>query len=85
MLSQFARKSSMAVVLSAWLSNMLNGHFLYFPSSLSLQCALRESGCRVSYEPTKMSRDHFWRSTSRDTKVEVSGIMWPYNFHVQIR
>ena len=41
-------------------------------SSLSLKCALRESCCRIGYEPTKMSRDHFWRSISRDTNVEVS-------------
>ena len=33
-----------------------------FSSSLSLKCALRESGCRIGYEPTNMSRDHFWRS-----------------------
>ena len=26
-----------------------------FSSSLSLECALRESGCRIGYEPTKMS------------------------------
>ena len=25
------------------------------PSSLSLKCALRESGCRIGYEPTKVS------------------------------
>ena len=43
-------------------------------SSLSLKCALRESGCRISYEPTKMIRDHFWWSMSRDTNVEVSAL-----------
>ena len=43
-------------------------------SSLSLECALRESGCRIGYEPTKMIRDHFWRSISRDTNVEVSAL-----------
>ena len=40
-------------------------------SSLSFKCALRESGCRIGCEPTKMSRDHFWRSISSDTNVEV--------------
>ena len=45
-----------------------------FLSSLSLQCVLRGSGCRIGYEPTKMSRDHFWRSISRDTNVEVSAL-----------
>ena len=45
-----------------------------FSSSLSLQCALRESGCRIGYEPTKMNRDHFWRLISRDTNVEVSAL-----------
>ena len=38
-------------------------------SSLSFKCALRESGCRIGYESTKASRDHFWRSISRDTNV----------------
>ena len=42
-----------------------------FSSSLSLKCALRQSGCRIGYEPTKMSRDHFRRSISRETNVEV--------------
>ena len=42
--------------------------------SLSLKCALREGGCRISYEPTKMSRDHFWQSISRDINVEVSAL-----------
>ena len=42
-----------------------------YSSSLSLKCALRESGCRIGYERTKMSLDHFWRSISRDTNVEV--------------
>ena len=46
----------------------------FFPSSLSLKCALRESGCRIGYEPTKMSRDHFWLSISRDTNLEVSAL-----------
>ena len=45
---------------------------MVFSSSLSLNCALKESGCRIGYEPIKMSRDHFWRSISRDTNVEVS-------------
>ena len=35
-----------------------------FSSSLSLKCALRESGCRIT----------FWRSVSRDTNVEVSAL-----------
>ena len=43
-------------------------------SSLSLKCALRESGCRIGHEPTKMSRDHFWQSVSRETNVEVSAL-----------
>ena len=41
-------------------------------SSPSFKCALKESGCRIGYEPTKVSRDHLWRSISRDTNVEVS-------------
>ena len=40
----------------------------------SLKCPLRESGCRIGYELTKVSRDHFWRSMSRDTNVEVSAL-----------
>ena len=48
--------------------------FLYFTRQifsprLSLKCALRESGCRIGYEPTKMNRDHFWRSIPRDTSL----------------
>ena len=43
-------------------------------SSLSPKSALRESGCRIDYEPTKMSPDHFWRSIYRDTNVEVSAL-----------
>ena len=27
--------------------------YRFFPSSLSFKCALRESGCRIGYEPTK--------------------------------
>ena len=46
----------------------------FFSSSLSLKCALRESGCRIGYEPTKMSGDRFWWSISRDTNVEVSAL-----------
>ena len=46
----------------------------FHSSSLYLKCALRKSGCRIGYEPTKMSRDHFWRSISRDTNVEVSAL-----------
>ena len=38
------------------------------------KCALRESGCRIGYEPTRMSRDYFWWSISRDTNVEVSAL-----------
>ena len=52
---------------------------IFFSSSLSLKCALRESGCRIGNESTKMSRDHFWRSISRDTSVDVSAfspIFW---------
>ena len=52
-----------------------------FSSSLSFKCALRESGCRIGYEPTKMSRDHFWRSISRDTNVEVSALGVRSLFH----
>ena len=44
----------------------------FFPPSFSLKCALKESGCRIGYEPTKMSRDPFWLSIYRDTNVEVS-------------
>ena len=47
---------------------------LYSSSGLSLKCALRECGRRIGYEPTKMSRDDFWRSISRDTNVEVSAV-----------
>ena len=43
-------------------------------SSLLFKCALRESGCKFGYEPTKMNRDHFWRSISRDTNVEISAL-----------
>ena len=43
-------------------------------SSLSFNCALRESGCRIGYGPTRMSRDHFRRSIPRDTNVEVSAL-----------
>ena len=43
-------------------------------SSLSIKCALRGSGGRTGYEPTKMNRDHFWRSISRETNVEVSAL-----------
>ena len=39
-------------------------------SSLSLKCALRESGCRIGYEPTRMSRGRFWRSISREINVK---------------
>ena len=46
----------------------------FFSLSLSLKCALRESGCRIGYVPTKMSREHFWRSISRDTNVAVSAL-----------
>ena len=46
----------------------------FLSSSLSLKYALRESGCRIGYEPTKMSQDHFWRSISRDTNVEASAL-----------
>ena len=45
----------------------------FWSSSIrSFKCALRESGCRICIEPTKMSRDHFWRLISGDTNVEVS-------------
>ena len=44
----------------------------YYSSSVSLKCALRESGCRIGYEPTKMTP--FWWSISRDTNVEVSAL-----------
>ena len=43
-------------------------------SSLSLKYALKESGCRICYEPKKMSRFRFWRSISRETNVEVSAL-----------
>ena len=43
-------------------------------SSLSLKCALRESGCRICYELTRMSRYHFWRTISTDINVEVSAL-----------
>ena len=44
-------------------------------SSLFCKCALRESGCRIGYESTKMSRDVFRRSISRDTNVEASAFL----------
>ena len=47
---------------------------IFFSSSLSLKCALRESCCRIGYEPTKMSQHHFWRSISRDANVGVSAL-----------
>ena len=49
----------------------------FLSSSLSFKCALRESGCRIGYEPTKMSRVHFWRSISRDINLEVSALSPP--------
>ena len=55
-------------------ANVFSSPFDFFSSSLSLKCALRESGCRIDYEPTKMSRDPFWRSISRDTNVEISAL-----------
>ena len=53
----------------------------YHSSILSLVRALRESGRRIGYELKKMSRDHFWRSISRDTNVEVSALSlhWKVN------
>ena len=39
-----------------------------------MKFALSESGCRIGNELAKMSRDHFWRSISRDTNVEVSAL-----------
>ena len=51
---------------------------LDYASSLSLKCALRESGCRIGYEPTKMNRHPFWRSISSDTNAEVSA-SYPLN------
>ena len=41
---------------------------------LSILCDLRGSGCEIGYEPTKMSRYHFWHSLSRDTNVGVSAL-----------
>ena len=49
-------------------------YLVFSSSSLSLKCALREDGCRIGYEATKVSRDHFWRSIFRDTNVEVSAL-----------
>ena len=46
-----------------------------FPSNV----LLTESGCKIGYEPTKMSRDHFWRSISSDTNMEVSALSTPVN------
>ena len=40
--------------------------------SLSLKCALRESGCRIGYQPTK--NELRLLSISRDTNVEVSAL-----------
>ena len=40
----------------------------------SFKCALRESGCRIGYEPTKVNRDHFWPSISMDTNAEASAL-----------
>ena len=45
--------------------------FITSSLSLSLKCALRESGCRIGYDSKKMSRYHFWQSMSRDANVEV--------------
>ena len=43
---------------------VLNTYFFFvvsvFSSSLSFKCAVRESGCRIGYEQTKMSQDHFF-------------------------
>ena len=53
-------------------------------SSLVLKCALRESGCRIGYELTKMNRDHFWRSTSNDTNLEVSAFLISFYVHISV-
>ena len=47
---------------------------LYFFIESFPQCALRESGYRIGYEPTKMNQDHFWRLMSRNTNLEVSAL-----------
>ena len=58
-------------------------HLLFFFIESFPQMCLRESGCTIGYEPTKMSRDHFWRSISRDdrfidlfyNRIEISCIL----------
>ena len=72
-----SRQNESRSLLAVDIQGHKRGGFCIFPidcasSSLSLKCAFRESGCRIGYEPTKMSRDHFWRSISRDINVEVS-------------
>ena len=52
-------------------------------SSHSVKCALRESGGRIGCEATKTSRDHFWRSMSRDTNLEVSALSQNNNDNVK--
>ena len=52
-----------------------------FSSSPFLKFALRESGCRIGYELTKMSRDHFWRSISSDNNMEVSALSPIPSYH----
>ena len=48
-------------------------HYIFFIESFPRMC-FEGSGCRIGYEPTKMSRDHFWRSISRDSYMEVSAL-----------
>ena len=56
-------------------SNMPMGDsFSSSSSDLSFNSALREGGCRIGYEPTKVSLDHFRRSVSMGTNVEVSAL-----------
>ena len=49
---------------------------VYFISSLSLSfnCALRESGCRIGYEPTKNELRSLSAVDIQDTNVEVSAL-----------
>ena len=72
-ISRIRRRLLISNVLSffSWVVYVVHASLHYgqvvriFSSSLSLKCALRESGCRIGHELTKMSRDHFWRSISR--------------------
>ena len=70
-----ASKELIAQELSGWVFGEVNSEKCLRPIFLFIesfpQMCFEGSSCRIGYEPTKISRDHFWRSISRDTNVEV--------------